>query len=130
MWHCTHTASQSVSQCEAAPPTCRVLTTSCILARPRSRKLSIRSPSINPVACSVFRSVWKDLQVAPSQGENIDTLNKRLINSHILSRLFWSILKSRLFQPLFLMNLLILSLSNKKTKHFALMQCYYHLTFF
>lgn len=43
--------------------TCRVLTTSCILARPRSRKLSIRSPSIKPVACSVFRSVWKDLQV-------------------------------------------------------------------
>lgn len=52
-------------------PTCRVLTTSCILARPRSRKLSIRSPSINPVACSVLRSVWKDLQVPRSQGKSI-----------------------------------------------------------
>ena len=52
-------------------PTCRVLTTSCILARPRSRKLSIRSPSMNPVACSVFRSVWKDLQVPRSQGKSI-----------------------------------------------------------
>lgn len=54
-----------------APPTCRVLTTSCIFARPRSRKLSIRSPSMNPVACSVFRSVWKDLQVLHSQGKSI-----------------------------------------------------------
>lgn len=50
--------------------TCRVLTTSCILARPRSRKLSIRSPSMNPVACSVLRSVWKDLQVQCSQGKS------------------------------------------------------------
>ena len=62
-------------------PTWRVLTTSCILARPRSRKLSIRSPSMNPVACSVLRSVWKDLQVVQGQGKSIQGchVNPRMV---------------------------------------------------
>lgn len=37
--------------------TCRFATTSCILGRLISRKLSIKSPSMKPVAGSVFRSV-------------------------------------------------------------------------
>lgn len=50
-WHVTGPGLNSTQL------TCRFATTSCILGRLISRKLSIKSPSMKPVAGSVFRSV-------------------------------------------------------------------------
>lgn len=53
--------------------TCKPFTVSCILSLFRSRKLSIKSPSMKPSQASVFLSVWKDRQLHTRQGTEYNT---------------------------------------------------------